>query len=302
MEYLSLSHTRIATRNLYIREGDVLVSNLRAPMATVIQDTAGTSAHATMFAADDPAFYRMSGVEDWEEHGSSAENLVLALKELNERAGLKGGQMIGADVTVNSAPSPLSLFQPVQVDSNSGQLELRTPEMSKGAFVRLRAERDIVVVLSSCPCDVPDENGRSRQISDAHYEVEEVVDNDETDVRSKLAAASATKKEVAPSDKDSSSGPMSEKPAKSSKTDAGASTPKPRQPPKKLDGGAKKPSSGRTPLGTVKKVPTTKKAEPKSDVKPASDQNKEKENQNPSPGQPAKEKKKPRKLAARSVA
>jgi hypothetical protein len=120
-------------------------------------------------AACDPARYRQLGVEHWEEHGSCAENLVLALKELNERAGLKGAKGVGADVTINNVPAPLNLFMNVPW-TDDGNISFKAPKSKAGDYVRLRAERDIVIVMSSCPQDVIDIN--NKKIQDGHFLVE----------------------------------------------------------------------------------------------------------------------------------
>jgi len=168
MEFLSIPHTRSSTKHMVPKVNDLFVSNLREPMLTLVED-ASSGSHDTLMAACDPARYRQLGVEHWEEHGSCAENLVLALKELNERAGLKGAKGVGADVTINNVPAPLNLFMNVPWDEQ-GDISFKAPKTKSGDFVRLRAERDIVVVMSACPQDVTDVN--NKKIQDAHFLVE----------------------------------------------------------------------------------------------------------------------------------
>lgn len=168
MEYLSMPHSRAAMLHLRPRTNDTLVSNLREPLLTMVEDTSG-GVHDTLMAACDPQRYKGLGVEKWEEHGSCAENLVLALKELNERAGLKGGKAVGADVTINSVPAPLNLFMNIPWD-DKGDISFSAPKSKAGGFVRLKAERDVVIVMSACPQDVLDINGKDPQ--DAHFFVE----------------------------------------------------------------------------------------------------------------------------------
>jgi uncharacterized protein YcgI (DUF1989 family) len=168
MEFLSIPHTRASTKHMVPKVNDLFVSNLREPMLTLVED-ASSGYHDTLMAACDPARYRQLGVDHWEEHGSCAENLVLALKELNERAGLKGAKGVGADVTINNVPAPLNLFMNVPWD-NEGDISFKAPKTKSGDFVRLRAERDIVVVMSACPQDVTDVNNKN--IRDAHFLVE----------------------------------------------------------------------------------------------------------------------------------
>lgn len=169
MEYLSMPHTHTATLHLVPQVSDTLVSNLRRPLVTLIEDTAAN--HDTVIAACDPQRYRELGVSKWEEHGSCAENLVLALKELNEKAGLKGNRAVGTDVTVNTVPAPLNLFMNIPWHGDEGTLDFEPPKGKKGEFVRLRAERDIVVVMSACPMDVTPVNGGKCMA--AHFIVQE---------------------------------------------------------------------------------------------------------------------------------
>ncbi|KAM3416571.1 hypothetical protein BST61_g8162 [Cercospora zeina] len=169
MEYLSLSHSRAATLHMVPRKGDTLVTNLREPILTVVEDRS-VGVHDTLIPACDPQRYRALGVEKWEEHGSCAENLVLALKELNERAGLKGAKAIGADVTINSVPAPLNLFMNIPW-TDGGEIGFEGPRGKAGDYVRFKAERDVVVVMSACPNDVHGINGTN--ITDANFIVEE---------------------------------------------------------------------------------------------------------------------------------
>ncbi|KAI8937753.1 hypothetical protein NX059_005453 [Plenodomus lindquistii] len=168
MEYLSLPHTRASSHKLVPEVNDELLTNLRNPIITFIEDTS-PGAHDTLTAACDANQYAALGVSKPEEHGSCAENLVLALKELNETAGLKGAKAVGADISVNIAPTPLHLFMNAPLDFEHAdpkgkgalgiKLKVEEPVGKKRSFVRFRAERDVVVVLSACPMDVGGQNG-----------------------------------------------------------------------------------------------------------------------------------------------
>ena len=170
MEYLSLPHTRASSHKLVPSVNDTLLTNLRNPIVTLVEDTT-PGAHDTLTAACDANMYAALGVEKPAEHGSCAENLVLALRELNEEAGLKGAKAVGADISVNIAPTPLHLFMaaPISLDSNESSaagagakgatLRVDEPTGKKRSFVRFKAERDIVLVFSACPMDVGSQNG-----------------------------------------------------------------------------------------------------------------------------------------------
>lgn len=196
MEYLSLPHTRAATCHLIPRVDDVLVSNLRQPLCVLVEDTS-KGKHDTLMAACDPQRFKELGVEDWEEHGSCAENLVLALKEINDRAGLKGAKGIGADVTINSVPGPLNLFMNVPWQGDKGELKFAAPEGKEGEYVRFRAERDVVFVMSACPQDITEINGKDKLPQDGHFLVETPDDDssdDDTNAKKALQKTSEKKK------------------------------------------------------------------------------------------------------------
>ncbi|KAF2659232.1 hypothetical protein K491DRAFT_577733, partial [Lophiostoma macrostomum CBS 122681] len=186
MEYLSLPHTRAATHRLVPEIDDTLLTNLRSPIMTLIEDTT-PGGHDTLTSACDASLYSALGVDKPEEHGSCAENLVLALKELNEKAGLKGTKAVGADITVNIAPTPLHLFMnaPIELDTSAqsegggargAKLKVEEPKGKKRGYVRFRAERDIVIVMSACPMDLGKQNGGKCMA--ANYMVEEPSEED----------------------------------------------------------------------------------------------------------------------------
>lgn len=163
-----MMHTRASTLHLSPRLNDTLVSNLRAPLITLIEDTS-PGIHDTLIAACDPQRYKELGVPNWETHGSCSENLVLALNEINEKSGLKGSKAIGRDVTVNSVPAPLNLFMNIPW-TGEGDVRFEAPKGKRGDYVRFRAERDLVVVMSACPQDILEINGRKPMV--AHFVVE----------------------------------------------------------------------------------------------------------------------------------
>jgi len=319
MEYMSMAHTHAATEHLSPKVDDTLVSNLREPVLTVVEDTS-PGAHDTLISACDPPRYKELGVKDWNQHGSCAENLVLALKELNDRAGLKGPKGIGAEVSIHSVPAPLNLFMNVPW-TNSGDLEFASPKGSAGDYIRLRAERDVVVVMSSCPNDVQDHNNGTSE--DAHFVVQEGDEDEDVDIRSKIekgeqkkasqpAPAAAPKAKAPPKKITPASKPSAPTPAApaAGKPAAKPSAPaKPRTPigSTKTPVGQKKaaPASAaaskapaatpknRTPMGTVKKAPAAT-SESKESKPAATDA--------ASAAAPAVEKKKPRKLNQKTPA
>lgn len=275
-----MPHSRAATLHMRPKVNDTLVSNLREPMLVLVEDTS-PGIHDTLIAACDPQRYKGLGVSDWEHHGSCAENLVLALKELNERAGLKGAKAIGADVTINIVPAPLNLFMNIPWDDD-GDLGFKAPKGKEGDYVRLKAERDMVVVMSACPQDVLEIN--AMKPTDAHFLVEET----EETTKEKLTKTQPAKKRAPPKKIGSSRSPsIATTEAGGDDAKAGAApakkpVPKRAQPPKK-------------PAAATEKVPAKKPA-----PKPVQPQKKAPaEGETNGEAAPPAEKKKPRKLATR---
>ncbi|KAF7195773.1 hypothetical protein HII31_02908 [Pseudocercospora fuligena] len=256
MEFMSMPHSRASSLHMVPKVGDTWVTNLREPILTLEEDTS-PGVHDTLIAACDPQRYHELGVEKWEEHGSCAENLVLALKELNERAGLKGAKAVGAEVTINSVPAPLNLFMNIPWNP-PGNLSFKAPRSKAGDYVRFKAERDVVVVMSACPQDVLDIN--NRQPTDAHFVVEEE------------STAAAIKRTTAPKKK-----PMPRKASTANATAGAASTstptpvkknPVPSKPPPKTTAQASQAPKA-VPAQPAKKTPQPAKAPAQSVKTPA---------------------------------
>lgn len=276
MEFMSMPHSRAAMLHMRPRVDDTLVSNLRQPMLTLVEDTSG-GVHDTLMAACDPQRYKGLNVDKWEEHGSCAENLVLALKELNERAGLKGGKAVGADVTINSVPAPLNLFMNIPWD-DKGDISFSAPASKAQGFVRLKAERDVVVVMSACPQDVLDINGKDPQ--DAHFQVEDSESPKEAVKRTQPAKKRPPPRKISSSHATSTVGSQSvsgaapaKKPVPQRKTVPQKKTPGATPAPAQQNGASKpaaKPAGAASSGGTAsapKKKPVPKPVQPQK--KPA---------------------------------
>lgn len=152
-EHLSMEHTRTALQRITPRSGDDLFSNLRRPLLQFEEDTS-PGAHDTLIAACDVYRYQALGCQDY--HRNCADNL----REAARAAGL-------GDVSV---PSPLNLFMNVPVDSD-GELSFAAPTSRPHDRVTLRALRDVVVVLSTCPQDLVPVNGIDQVLSDVAVSV-----------------------------------------------------------------------------------------------------------------------------------
>ncbi len=135
-EFLSMDHSRIAHYRLFFEPGDTLVTNLNRPILTLIEDCS-PGIHDTLCPPCDRHSYRVQGAGDG--HPNCRDNFHAALDELGLHAPV--------------VPTPWNLFMHTVVIDNR-RLEDRVSEASPGDFVRLRAERDCVMVLSSCPQDL----------------------------------------------------------------------------------------------------------------------------------------------------
>jgi uncharacterized protein len=151
-EQLSVAHTRASLLRLVPRVGDTLVSDLRAPLLTLVEDTS-PGVHDTLVPACDPARYVQLGAPG---HASCAANFAAAVATLGM-----------APVPV---PQPLNLFMNVPW-AHDGVLQFAPPVARPGDRVRLRAERDLVAVMSACPQDLTAVNGVDQQPADIAYEV-----------------------------------------------------------------------------------------------------------------------------------
>jgi uncharacterized protein len=152
-EHMSMPHTRAMLESLRVRVGDHLYSERRRPIMTLVEDTS-PGVHDMLFPACDPARYELLGHEG--HHDNCRENFHAALAELGlERP---------------AVPSPLNLF--MNVSSDGGKLALLPSVTSPGDHVVLRAERDVVVVLSTCPQDIVPINGPGMDPKDVGVQVE----------------------------------------------------------------------------------------------------------------------------------
>lgn len=140
-EFMSMEHSRSRLSRVVPRVGDTLVSNRRAPILTLSDDTS-PGVHDTLLCACSPEIYRELGCE--EGHRSCEGNFHEALAAIGLRLGC--------------TPAPLNLFMNVAVGSENEVIRA-APVSKPGDLVRLRAEMDVVMVLSACPQDVTPING-----------------------------------------------------------------------------------------------------------------------------------------------
>ena len=142
-EYASAEHTRVHVNRLFPRPGEHFVTNRRRPILFLEEDrTPGI--HDMLCAACDPWRYEGLGVEGW--HASCRENLETAMAEL-------GHERI-------EIPQPINLFMNIPV-REGGELGWEPAPTKAGDYVSLRAELDLVLVVSACPQDIVAINDRN---------------------------------------------------------------------------------------------------------------------------------------------
>lgn len=132
-EYLSDAHTRVATERLMPQVGDTFVTNRRRPILTFEED-ASSGPHDFLIASCDATRYASLGVKGW--HPNCQENMVKALSAMGREP-----QVI---------PQPINFFQNTPFGPD-GRLTWLPSNTSAGDHVKLRAEMDLVVVVTACP-------------------------------------------------------------------------------------------------------------------------------------------------------
>jgi hypothetical protein len=152
-EHVSIAVTRRMNYRLQLRPGDILYSNRRRPLMTVLEDSS-PGVHDMLFTCCDRYTYELLGCESY--HRNCADNLVEALAA----AGLKAPRI----------PDPWNLFMNIPV-SNNVDISIAPPVSRPGDYVALRAERPCILAVSSCPMDLIGINGGDQRPREVLLEV-----------------------------------------------------------------------------------------------------------------------------------
>ena len=144
------ARTKHGNGTIWISEGGVLYSKRGVAMMTIIADGfAGTGRHDLQYGMCSGQRYARAAEEgrlnqyqhgDWisiPDHGCY-ENLQSAL----------GGSY---DVAPENIPSPINLFQHVEIDTATGEMCHSPIRPTAPVAIDLRAEMDLVVAASACP-------------------------------------------------------------------------------------------------------------------------------------------------------
>jgi uncharacterized protein YcgI (DUF1989 family) len=173
-EYLSMCHCRASLLKITPAVGDVLVSQKRAPMVKLFEDTS-PGVHDTLIAACDRWRYSELGVNGY--HESCTDNFWDAIHDLSLSGALSTEEQETLKMLQNQfggkVPDPFNLFMNIPI-TQAGEgakrgVSFEAPVTKQGDYVVLEALRDVVVIMSACPQDVLTINGK-RPV-DVHYQV-----------------------------------------------------------------------------------------------------------------------------------
>ncbi len=136
-ERLSPAVTRLVNFTPFPRPGERFYSDRRRPLLTLVED-ASPGPHDMTFAPCDREIYQALGASD--EHPSCRDNFFRALA--------------GLGVRTDSPPDPINVFQNTPIAAD-GSYTIGVTLTRPGDWLRLRAECDLVVVLTACSVDIP---------------------------------------------------------------------------------------------------------------------------------------------------
>jgi len=135
-EYLSPTHTVSCNASIVLGTGSQVFSNRRDPVFTIVRDD--VERHDIIVpCCDQQRYERDYGLPD---HPHCLGNLFQALDLLGERVDLRGEMA-------------WNVFMHNRV-TDGGEVITDRAQHPAGSTITLRAERDLVVLLSSCPQDL----------------------------------------------------------------------------------------------------------------------------------------------------
>jgi uncharacterized protein YcgI (DUF1989 family) len=152
-EVSSMDHTRSINSNIFFTAGMSAVSNRRRPMLCMVADSAAVR-HDTLLCPCNGELYQQLGCTEY--HRSCTDNFHEALA--------------GANISLPFTPASLNLFMNVPVGED-GQVDRVPPDTAPGDSVTLRADMDLVLVLSACPQDITPINGAGRTPKDISVQI-----------------------------------------------------------------------------------------------------------------------------------
>lgn len=168
-EVMSMHHSHDENHHLIPQVGDSMVTNLRRPIFTLLEDT-GPGVHDTVVSACCQYLYQQQiGKEAAAKHNSCTSNLHAALKSI--------GHPLTDDPDHFLPPSPFNLWMAVSLEKGGQQLSWDPPAKGQkpGDYVLFRVEMDCIAVMSACPHDVPPCISGAGGPRDVHYQILETT-------------------------------------------------------------------------------------------------------------------------------
>lgn len=153
LEYASMEHTRSWNSSIFVEESMAVVSIRRRQMLTMIADSS-PGRHDTQLCPCSAELYEQLNCHG--RHRSCTDNFHEALTPLGVR--------------LPFTPASLNLFMNVPI-AEDGSVTRLPPASRAGDSVTLRAEMDVIVVLSACPQDITPINGADHTPRDIAFAV-----------------------------------------------------------------------------------------------------------------------------------
>lgn len=152
-EYMSMEATRTTIQKMRPGVGDVLYTNNRNPIMTLIEDTS-PGIHDTLIAACDSYRYRLLGCTEY--HDNCSDNLKAAMDV--------------HDLDITHTPCPLNMFMNIPW-TEAGDILFEAPVTRPGDYAIFRAEMDLIIAFSACPQDMMPVNGVDASPTSANFEI-----------------------------------------------------------------------------------------------------------------------------------
>jgi len=155
-EYMCMQSSRVWNMHLNPRVGDVMVTNRRRPILSIVEDTS-PGIHDTLMAACDRHRYELLGCVGY--HRNCQDNMVEGLLELGVTPAFP-------------LPGSFNVFMNIPLAADGSALDVRPTACEPGAHVLFRAEMDCFVAFSACPQDILPIHGEGgAPPTDAHFEI-----------------------------------------------------------------------------------------------------------------------------------
>ena len=155
-EYMCMASSRVWNQRLNPKVGDVMVTNQRRPILTIVEDTT-PGVHDTVMAACDRYRYGLLGCESY--HRNCQDNMIEGLQEL------------GVTPPAPNANS-FNVFMNIPVGEDRNSLDFEPTVSQPGQYITFRAEMDCYVAFSACPQDIlPIHGVGGAPPVDAHFQV-----------------------------------------------------------------------------------------------------------------------------------